>query len=208
LGIGAEICLNRIDNLINPQSGWEFKLSCVQSNSAIKRNSTIENLISSGYDYSSLYDLYKLNRNQFLLKTNAVFYFKIMKHFILKTAITSGIIEEDNLFQNQLYQIGGYTLLRGFNEQSIFAKDFFVESTEFRIPFDEYSFCYVFNDNGYIVSTNSLINFGGWYQGYGIGATFHVKNGLFNVSYSVGSSPQTPIQLRDSKIHFGLVSLF
>ncbi len=207
-GFGAEICLNRTNHYFNPSQGWEFQFSCNQLTRDISRNSAIENLSSSSFNYSTLYDSSSLNRNQLFLKMYAAFFFKVMKNYVVKAALSSGFIECKNLFQNELYQIGGYKLMRGFNEQSIFAKEYHVISTEFRFPFDEKSFCYLFDDNGYITSTPLLKSYEGWYHGYGIGGVFQVKNGMFHLSYAVGSSPQSSIQFQNSKIHFGFISLF
>jgi outer membrane protein assembly factor BamA len=207
-GLGAEINLNRTDNFINPKSGFEFQLSCSQLSSIIRRNTAIENIVESGFSFSSLYDTAALSRNQFLLKTQASYYFKISKQFVLKTSLYSGLINSENLFQNDLYQIGGYKLLRGFNEQSIFGKEYYVSSFEARIPFDDNSYFFLFNDNCYVVSTKAMKDYEGWYHGFGLGVVLQLKNGLFNLSYSVGTSPQTTFQIRDAKIHFGFVSLF
>ncbi|MCB0765000.1 MAG: hypothetical protein KDB84_09855, partial [Flavobacteriales bacterium] len=44
--------------------------------------------------------------------------------------------------------------------------------------------------------------------GFGAGATFETKAGLFSLTYALGQQFQNPIELRTGKIHFGFISLF
>lgn len=208
IGFGFAVSVNTTDKSFNPNKGWEFNLSCTQLFSKIIRNASIEGLSNNGFDFKSLYDSSRLNRNQLVLKENAAYYLKINRKILLKTSLSSGFVVCDNLYQNELFQIGGYQLLRGFNEQSIFAKSYFVSSFEFRIPFDENANVYFFNDNGFITSTFPLKIYEGWYHGFGVGTFLQLKNGLFNLAFSVGDSPQSSIQFKDSKIHFGYLILF
>ena len=207
-GFGFTVNVNRTDRLFNPNTGWEFNLSYAQLFSTIKRNAAIEGLTSNGFDFNSLYDSSQLNRNQIILKESTAYYFQFFRKLVLKTSLSSGFIKSNNLFQNELFQIGGFQLLRGFNEQSIFAKTYCVSSFEFRIPFDENANVYFFNDNGYVSSTPSLNAYEGWYHGFGVGTLLELKNGLFNLAFSVGATPQTSIQFREAKIHFGYLTLF
>jgi hypothetical protein len=42
----------------------------------------------------------------------------------------------------------------------------------------------------------------------GMGMAFETKTGIFNISYAVGKRNDVKLDLRQSKIHLGFVSIF
>jgi hypothetical protein len=46
------------------------------------------------------------------------------------------------------------------------------------------------------------------YGGGGIGMALETKGGLFNMSFAVGKQGGQPLNLRQSKVHFGYLSYF
>ena len=54
------------------------------------------------------------------------------KFSTLKITANTGIIQTTNLVQNEQFQIGGFKLLRGFDEENIFTNKYFVSSLEYR----------------------------------------------------------------------------
>jgi hemolysin activation/secretion protein len=135
-------------------------------------------------------------------------YLPLLKYAVLKSAYHAAWVSGQNLFRNELYQIGGFQLLRGFDEQSLFTNHYHVFSMEFRILTDQNSYFYFFSDNGFVETRFNKLTTEGWYHGFGVGATLETKTGLFNVSYGLGAGPQNPVQFRLSKIHFGYAAFF
>lgn len=192
----------------NPQKGEELKFNISLGKRAIKKNIAFTQIKNSSYNYGGLYDSLKLNSYQ--LKINAFFskYFKIAKQSILKTGINLGWIQSPDLFKNELFQIGGNKLLRGFDDESIFSNLYVVTSAEYRILINNASYLFSFLDAGYSKYEVQKINFSNTYLGWGLGLAFETKSGYFNVSYAIGKRNDLPISLRQAKIHFGYVSTF
>ncbi len=61
----------------------------------------------------------------------------------------SGFIENENLFTNELFRIGGLKTLRGFDEESLTASAYSIFTLEFRYLFDINSYFHVFFDGAY-----------------------------------------------------------
>ena len=53
------------------------------------------------------------------------------------------------LLQNELYRIGGTTLLRGFDEQSIVVSQYHIGTFEFRYLLSQNAYASIFADGGY-----------------------------------------------------------
>ena len=60
------------------------------------------------------------------------------------------------LYDNELFRIGGTKLLRGFNEEVIFASFYSVFSLEYRLLFNQNSNLFVFSDLGYTEQITDL----------------------------------------------------
>jgi hemolysin activation/secretion protein len=102
--------------------------------------------------------------------------------------------------------VGGYRLLRGFDEESIYTNRYAVGTIEYRYLVGLNSNFFVFSDLGY--STNNIIHQSNNYLGLGAGLSFETKSGIFNVCYALGKRNDLQFDLRQSKIHFGYVSIF
>jgi len=208
-GAGVEFGFNHTDYRISPRKGWELKVTSSALVRTVRKSDAITALQDgSGFDYGSLYDTLTSARNQFHLSGSLNGYLPVLKRMVLKGSYSGGWISGDNLFRNELYQIGGFRLLRGFDEQSIFTSQYHVLSAELRLLLDQNSFFYLFSDIGYVEALRGLGRTWGLYHGFGIGATLETKSGLFTISYALGQSPDNPVQFRQSKVHFGYVAYF
>jgi outer membrane protein assembly factor BamA len=108
-----------------------------------------------------------------------------------------------------LFQIGGYKLLRGFSEESIYATQYVVGSVEYRLLLGLRSYLFGFTDGALVKYKYQKINATNNFFSLGLGLAFETKNGLLNVSYAVGKRNDVPFNIREaSKIHFGYVSFF
>jgi hemolysin activation/secretion protein len=61
-----------------------------------------------------------------------------------------GVLSSPNIFRNELFQIGGYRLLRGFDEESIFATQYGVGTVEYRFLSGLNSYFFAFADIGWV----------------------------------------------------------
>jgi hemolysin activation/secretion protein len=208
-GGGVELGISRVDNRLNPRKGFEGKLGATVLLREVRKSDEVLSLNdASGFDYSKLYDSLTGRSNQLFLTGYLGYYLPLAKKVVLKTAYNGAYIQGKNLFRNELYQIGGFRLLRGFDEQSIYASQYHVLSLELRLLLDQRSYFYLFSDNGYVQTHFAGLRKNDFYNGLGIGTTIETKTGLFSISYAVGRNESNPIQLRQSKIHFGYAAYF
>lgn len=206
--INVEFDKNTTNYKWNPQSGTEFKFSFGVGKRRLKKNIAFTQLKGSSFNYASLYDSLKLNTYQ--LKLNVLYhhYFKIKKLSVLKTALNIGWIQSPNIFRNELFQIGGNKLLRGFDDESVFTNLYAVSSAEYRWLVNKTSYIFSFLDVGYSKYDVQQTKYTNNYVGFGLGLAFETKSGYFNMSYAIGKRNDLPFSLKQAKIHFGYVSTF
>lgn len=208
LNIGLEYSYTNTNYRFNPRSGTEFTFSTTAGKKTIRRNNAITNIKDGSFNYNTLYDSLELDSYQLRLRMNAAKYFPIAKQAVLKTAFQAGLLQTPNYFRNEMFQVGGYRLLRGFDEESIFANRFAVATIEYRYLVGLNSFFFGFTDVGYTNYKSQQSSVSHTYFGIGAGMAFETKQGIFNISYAVGKRNDLRFDLRQSKIHFGYTSFF
>lgn len=206
---GLEYQLQRLNYRYNPRSGWSVLLRGAAGIKKIKKNNEILNLESADFDPGSLYDTLNLSSFQYQLKGALAYYIPLFKRTTIKTSIRGGLlISEQPVYQNEQFRIGGNRLLRGFDEESIFATNYAVFTTEFRFLIGLNSYLYAFGDFAYVENFTTERRQFNRPIGMGAGITFETKVGLFGFSLAVGREQGNPFDFRSVKTHFGYVSLF
>jgi outer membrane protein assembly factor BamA len=207
--LGVDYLFNNTDYRYNPRRGNDINVVVSGGLRKIKENTTITSLSKdAGFDYASLYDTLKTSTYLVRAKLSAAHYFRIAKRATIKTAVNGGLIQTENPFKNEVFQIGGYRLLRGFDEESIFATQYLVFTAEYRYLIGLNSYLFAFTDGGWARNDTYTENQSHSYLGVGLGLAFETKAGIFNISYAVGKTNETTLNFSQSKIHFGFVSLF
>ena len=204
--IVAEYELGNTNYKFNPQKGNELKFLVAAGNKKIRKNNSIAQIRDPNFNYNKLYDSINNNTYQLRIKLNAAQYFSLSKLSVIKTALQAGLVQSPTIFRNEMFQIGGYKLLRGFDEESIFTNQYAVATIEYRYLLGINSFFSGFTDIGYTTNTITAKNYS--YVGVGVGLAFETKQGIFNINYAAGKRNDLPLSLRQSKIHIGFVSLF
>jgi len=209
VNIGLDYDWSKTDYRLNPRSGNEIKMTAALGIKNIKKNSEILNIKDPSFDYASLYDSVKERSYQFRAKLSASHYFPVGKQATVKAAFNGGIFVSPDIFKNELFQIGGYKLLRGFNEESIYATQYAVLTAEFRYRLALNSFLFGFVDGGWVRDKYQSVDLKNTYIGAGVGLAFETGFGLLNISYAVGKRDDINFNLKEaSKIHFGYVNYF
>ncbi len=208
-GFGLDYNFIKTDYRLNPRSGNEIKLTAIAGLKKIKRNNDILSIKDPSFNYASLYDSLKEKAYQLKVKLYAAHYFPSGKQGTLKLAANAGVFSSPNIFRNELFQIGGYRLLRGFDEESIYATQYGVVTAEYRVRTQLNSYFFIFSDAAWVKNRYQDINVSGNYISGGIGTVIETKLGLLNLSYAIGKRGDLPFNLRQaSKIHFGYVNYF
>ena len=198
--------------LYNPRKGNEVRITTTVGLKKISKNNEIANLkdpANPAFKFSSLYDSFKLNTYQFRIKFNAAHYFPAGKKSTLKTEINGGVFQSQDIFRNELFQIGGNKLLRGFDEESIYASQYAIFTAEYRYLTGINSYLFGFSDIGITKTHFQTSNFTNNFLSAGLGLSFETKFGILNVSYAIGKRNDVKFDLREaSKIHFGYINYF
>jgi outer membrane protein assembly factor BamA len=209
IGVGLDYEWNNTNYRLNPRKGNECSISVVAGLKTIKPNTDILNLKEQGFDYARLYDSLQTKTYQLRVRGKWAHYFPLGRTTTLRTSVTAGLFSSQNIFRNELFQIGGYRLLRGFDEESIFATRYAVASAEYRILVALNSYFFGFADAGRVVNRYQLVNQTNNFISGGLGLAFETRTGLLNISYALGKRDDLPFNLRQaSKIHFGYVNYF
>lgn len=209
VNVGLDYEWNNTNYRLNPKSGNEIKLTTSAGIKTIQKNNDIINLADPGFNYVSLYDSLKLKSYQLRVRLSAAHYFPAGKRSTLKTVASAGVFSSPNVFRNELFQIGGYKLLRGFDEESIYASKYMVATAEYRylVGLNSYLFC--FSDAGWVKNKFQNVSANTNYISAGIGMLFETKVGLLNMSFAMGKRSDLNFDMRRaSKIHFGYINYF
>ena len=209
-GGGVGVFIENVDYRFNPGKGWRTSINSTVGIKSIVPNATIQSITEDGINFEEAYDTLTLNTFQTELHASVEYYKPIGSWATLKTSIQSAYkYNQQQLFDNELFRIGGNRLLRGFDEQSILTDFYAIATAEFRVILDQNSFLsFPFIDYGRV---NSLRDGNRSWEntiGAGIGLNFATGAGIFNVSFAIGRRDDVPVDFSNAKIHFGYVSLF
>lgn len=209
---GLAYQLEKLDYRFNPRSGWSLHLEGSAGFKTIQKNNKITDLIDENdptFDFESLYGGLDLMTFQYQIIAGVDKYFPISKRGALKTSIQgAAIISETPIYRNEQFRLGGNQLLRGFDEESIFATNYVLGTLEYRYLIGQNSYFFVFGDMAYLQNKTNENNFANRPIGVGAGMTFETKAGIFGISYALGKLENTAFEFRAAKVHFGFVSLF
>ncbi len=211
LNTGIDYEFNNTDYRLNPRKGSNFILITSVGTKKIKKNNDILNLKDPGnpsFNFGSLYDTMKLKTYQLRVKMTAEKYLPAGKQSTFKTALNIGFLQSGNIFRNELFQIGGFKLLRGFDEESQYLSKYAIATLEYHYLIGLNSYFYALMDGGWGKNNSQNININYSYFGTGMGLAFETKAGIFNLAWAIGKRNDMQLNLRQSKIHFGFVNYF
>lgn len=197
---------------LNPRKGNELDITATAGVKRTSKNNDIVNLKDPNdpsFDFNSLYDSIKPKSYRFKIIAQGSHYFTVGKSSTLKTALSAGLIQSPRIFQNELFRIGGYKILRGFDEESIYANQYAVFTAEYRYLVGINSYFFGFSDVGFTKTNYNAIRYSNSFVSGGIGLAFETKFGLLNLSYALGKRNDVKFDIRNSsKIHFGYINYF
>jgi len=116
----------------------------------------------------------------------------------------TGILNSTNYFDNELYRIGGNNSIRGFNQQSIFVKNYLLQNIEFRYQTSKSSYMYTITDLALVSTTNSKEKL----YSFGLGYLFNSNNSQINISTAVGTNTKNPLDFKNTQFFVNWVNFF
>ena len=191
---GISLDFSKINSLFNPTSGYRIN---IEGKVGFKKTTYNTNSIASSETTPN-----------YNFKGNVSKYFPFGKRKTIKISNQFGSILNENLFENELFRIGGYKTIRGFDEESLWVSSFSISTLEFRYLLEEKSNVFIFTDAAW--SEKKITDFyeNNWHFGIGSGISFQTQNGLLTLIYSLGKSKEQPFLFRTGKIHIGFTSFF
>ena len=209
---GLEWAQQHLDYRFNPRRGWSFLLRGGAGVRKVQKNADILNLKDDNnlnFNFSKLYDTVASTSFQYKIDTKSDVYLPVFKRSVVKLGVQSGwLFTTAPISLNEQYRIGGNKILRGFNEESTFATQYVVGTLEYRLLIGRNSYLYAFGDLGYVANITRTTRQFDAPLGFGAGIIFETKVGLFGFTLAAGREKGNAVDLRNTKTHFGYVSLF
>ena len=192
----------KFDYRFNPRTGYSFNINVGVGTKNIKKNPKLNPVA---------YNNVTLHSTQYNSDLEASWYLPIKNRSTLKLAMQAAYLLTESIFENELFRIGGFKTLRGFDEESINASAYSIFTLEYRYLLEQNSYLYLFTDGAYY--ENMSISFNGKDRddtpiGFGAGISFETKAGIFSINYALGKQFDNPIYLKSGKVHFGIISYF
>lgn len=192
----------------NPRRGWELYAAATAGIRNIQKNALVLEIKNPDFNFPALYDTVQLRSYQFRLRSNVARYFPIGRQAALQVKINGGWVQSQQLYRNELFQIGGYKTLRGFNEESIYASRYLINTIEYRYLVNMNSYFFGFADIGFTGNNSSIGHGNNRFIGLGLGMAFETTAGFFNLSLAAGKRDANSFDLKQTKIHLGYVNYF
>jgi outer membrane protein assembly factor BamA len=206
---GAALELQKLDYVLNPRKGYNLRISGGVGLNKIKVNQSIATLQNSqGELLQQQYDSLNLRKINYTVEFKVSRFFPIKKRSTLLLQNASKAYITQNILSNEKFRIGGYKLLRGFDEEAIYTPYYSIFTGEFRFLLSKNSFISLFADIAIVENELKGSGFIDVPIGFGSGLALETKGGIFSLSYALGKNLDNKIQFRNGKIHFGYISLF
>ncbi|MFY0653339.1 MAG: BamA/TamA family outer membrane protein [Cyclobacteriaceae bacterium] len=191
---GLNFTYDKLDDPTFPKQGIYSTLNARVGLKNISSNSLTPSDVkkSNQYEFSGLFDLYH----------------PMSKRSVLHARLTSGIMENDKLFLNDLFRVGGLNSIRGFNENHFFASKYALASIEWQIYLEANSLIFLFYDQAVLERQVFSGSTSAKPSGLGAGVKMSVKNGMFNLIYGLGNPDTNGFSFDQSKVHFGYTGRF
>lgn len=209
---GLALFYRELDYLPNPRKGIGINADIAIGQKSIIRNQDIRSvkfLNAETNQLISVYDTVALRslRVEFKLRANS--FIPIKKRVTLHQSLDIQGLLADQVFFNELYNFGGYSSLRGFDENELFASKYLRYNLEYRYLIGQNSHVGLFVNAAAIenkTESDELV-----YDlpyGFGALANIEVGKGILSLAYALGSQQNNPLQLSTAKFHFGIVNYF
>ncbi|MFN3999727.1 hypothetical protein [Algoriphagus sp.] len=195
-GIGID--WNKLDSPISPRNGSRIQGTISLGNKRVLQNTGLPEELYAGLEESSpQYQGWFSGEKHLFIKPTWGMWFRGV----------GGFLQNQNLFLNELYRIGGLKSIRGFNEKNFFAKNFGYLNMEQRLFFDQNSFLMVFADLGIIETPYNSQKIDRPFS-FGTGINLDTDGGLFSFVLAIGKSSSQPLSFSYSRVHFGYLARF
>ncbi|WP_116125362.1 hypothetical protein [Lewinella sp. IMCC34183] len=198
---GLQLRRTRTDRRFSPRNGYAIDISAAAGYRRL-RDVTFTGEVA---------DSLRARSTQYQLTAALDFYFDPLAGTVVYFGFRGQALLTDRpVLTNEQYRIGGARLLRGFNEQQIFATDYQLLTAEFRLLLGERAYLFAFAD-GARVNPRSVARPDlpiDYPIGFGAGVNFETRAGLFGLSLALGRRSGERFDAGAPKVHLGYISVF
>lgn len=174
--------LDNRDNPYNPRTGWLLK-----------------NEVAYGRKQKQEAGTNSIEQNYWEIETQTSKFFPVKQNWTLLFSINAGY-RYGQLSTNEKYRIGGFELMRGFQEESLLVSKYAVATSEIRLLFSGLSNIHLFFDYG-LLDTNFAFS-------PGMGMSIQTRAGILRLDYAIGQLSGQKFELQNGLIHLGIQSIF
>lgn len=196
---GPGIQFRNLDYLFNPRRGWDIGARLGIGTRRIRKNPALP---------ESVYESIDMLSTKVMGHARIGFYQPIGGRFSLHLESRTGYLRNENLFENELFRLGGINTLRGVDENSIFASLYSLATLETRFLFERNSNFFLFLDGGYYEKKVGTDFSSDYPVGFGGGLNLSTRAGIFSLVYALGKQFDNPVNIGNAKIHFGYLNRF
>jgi outer membrane protein assembly factor BamA len=199
---GLKMHFQKLDYIFSPRNGYDITFSGSVGLKKIKQNASLTSI------QENIYDQIKLSSTNFNFATELKYYIPILRKHSILLANSSHFFVSKDVLENEKFRIGGAKSLRGFDEEEIFSPYFSIFTLEYHFSLSKNAYFYTFGDLAIVEDVRFGSKSVDTPFGFGVGATFETKGGIFSLSYALGKQLDNKIELKNGKIHFGYINLF
>ncbi|HEY1039820.1 MAG TPA: BamA/TamA family outer membrane protein [Bacteroidia bacterium] len=196
---GLGLTLEKLDYKFNPRKGISINFTSSAGNRKIRKNARLQ---------EEIYEGLKLVSAQYQGEIALNAYLPVGKRSCIRFGTQGAGLYSDKIFRNELIRIGGLKTLRGFDEESIYASSYVIQTLEYRFLFEQNSALLLFAEGAWYENNSVRTYVTDMPYSVGAGINFETKAGIFSLNYALGSQFGNPFDLRSGKIHFGIVNVF
>lgn len=183
----------------DPRRGFDYSLQIAAGSRDIKKNNNLP---------AHLYDDVKLKSTQYTGEVSLQRIFPFMDRSAMLIKGEGGMLAGDEVFDNELFRVGGINSLRGFDEESVLASAYGFLLAEYRYVAGRNTYLSLFANSGYIEKNSASGYYKDWPLGVGAGVSQELPAGMMSLFFATGKRQNEPFDLNDIKVHVGFVSTF
>ena len=196
---GLGLYIGRLDYMFNPRRGIMARADLALGSKKIRKHPNVSDAVYEDVDLKS---------TQFQFEGEISVFFPIGARWALHARNLSGHIQNQRLFENELFRLGGIHNIRGVDENSIYASSYTLGTLEMRFLFERNSNMYLFFDGGYYKKAIPEDRVDDTPISFGAGINLQTRAGIFTINYAVGRQLGNPINIGNAKVHLGYVNRF
>ncbi|MGC9330598.1 MAG: BamA/TamA family outer membrane protein [Bacteroidales bacterium] len=186
--VGLAYGYSNLDYVQNPAMGMSADLKIAAGNS---------------------HDLDKdINRFKSKCTLDFQYYYPLNAHWSIRVSHASGIILSEQLYDNEIFRMGGHDLFRAYPEYAFWTPWYGSLAMDMLFYPDKYSSLFLFVEAGMLDSKRGIITDDFCALSLGSGLNVNTSLGVLTLSYAVGRTKQSFIDFRQSQIFIGYKNNF